>query len=161
IAEYRAAIRIQPDHAYAHNNLGWALAKQDDPALAAEALEHARKAVALAPADGNFQGTLALAEDRAGHFAESIAAAERSIDLDKAYNAYNWFFLAMAHARRGEVDRARDYFDQAVAWTLKNDPKNAELLQFWREAAAMLGRPGPDAAGPARLPELPADVFVH
>ena len=161
MAEYRTALRLRPDYALAHNNLGWALAKPPDSTRIAEALAHARKAVALAPADGNFQGTQALAEYRAGHLAESIAAAERSIDLDKAYNAYNWFFLAMARARRGEADRARDYFDQAVAWTHKNDPKNAELLQFWREAAALLGRPGPDAAGPARLPELPADVFVH
>jgi tetratricopeptide (TPR) repeat protein len=162
IAEYRAALRIQPDHASARNNLGWLLAKKGEPTLAAEALEDARKAVALDPKNGGWQNTLALAEYRAGHFAEAIAAAERSIELIRpGVDASNWFFLAMAHARRGEADRARGFFDWAVAWTRKNAPKNPELLQFWREAAALLGRPGPDAAQPARLSDLPADVFVH
>jgi tetratricopeptide (TPR) repeat protein len=118
--------------------------------------------VALAPTAGNNYNTLALAEYRAGHLAESIAAAERSIELLRlGVDASNWFFLAMAHVRRGEADRARAYYDRAVAWTREHDPKNAELLQFWREAAALLDRPGPDTAAPARLPELPADVFVH
>jgi serine/threonine-protein kinase len=164
IAEYRAASGSQPDNVWAHNHLGWVLARPRDPAPPgiAEALEHARKAVELAPTDGGYHNTLALAEYRAGHFAEAIAAAERSIELLRpGVDAGNWFFLAMAHARRGEVDRARGLFEQAVAWTRKNDPKNADLLQFWGEAATLLGRPGPDAAGPTRLPELPADVFAR
>ena len=49
-----------------------------------EALEHARQAVAIRPEEGRFHNTLALAEYRApGHWAESIAAAERSIALLK------------------------------------------------------------------------------
>jgi hypothetical protein len=63
----------------------------------------------------------------------------------------------MALWQRGEKDRSRSFFDRAVAWTKKNDPKNAELLAFWREAAELLGRPGP---GAAPLPDLPADVFA-
>jgi hypothetical protein len=63
----------------------------------------------------------------------------------------------MALWQRGEKDRARSEFDRAVAWTKKNDPKNAELLAFWREAAALLGRPGP---GAAPLLDLPADIFA-
>ena len=123
-----------------------------------EALEHARQAVALSPKEGTFHNTLALAEYRVGHWAESIAAAERSIALLKGVDASNWFFLAMALWQRGEKDRSRSYFDQAVAWTKKNDPKNAELLAFWREAAELLGQPGPSAAAP--LPDLPASPFV-
>jgi tetratricopeptide (TPR) repeat protein len=161
IAEYRAALRIQPDHADDHNALAWAQAKRVDPALAAEALEHARKAVASEPRNGNWQNTLALAEYRAGHFAESIAAAERSIELLRpGVDASNGFFQAMAHARRGEAERARGFFDRAVAWTRQNDPRNAELLQFWREAAALLGRPGPGEPEPRALPVLPPDVFA-
>jgi tetratricopeptide (TPR) repeat protein len=160
IAELRAALRIRPDAARTHDLLAWALARQADPGMAAEALEHARRAVASDPSNGYWQNTLALAEYRAGHFDESIAAAERSIRLEKDVDASNWFFLAMAHARRGEADRARGFFDRAVAWTREHAPKDPQLLQFWGEAAALLGRPGPDAANPARLPELPADVFA-
>ncbi len=160
IAEYRTTIRIQPDHAYAHNSLAWVLAESPDrgPPERSEALEHARRAVALSPKEGGFHNTLALAEHRAGHWAESIAAAERSNALVKGVEGYNGFFLAMALWQRGEKDRSRSCFDRAVAWTRKNDPRNAELLAFWREAAALLGRPGPGA--PPR-PDLPADVFAR
>ncbi len=161
IAEYRADIRIQPGYDWGHNSLAWALAKPPDIGSRerSEALEHARRAVALSPDDGTFHNTLALAEYRAGHWAESIAAAERSIALAKGVDASNWFFLALALWQQGENDRARSFFDKAVAWTRKNDPKNAELLQFWREAAALLGQPGPSADA-LPLPDLPADPFA-
>ena len=160
IAEYRTAIRIQPGYDWGRNNLAWVLAKSPDrgPPERSEALELARKAVALSPKEGSFHNTLALAEYRVRHWSESIAAAERSIALTTGVDAYNWFFLAMALWQRGEKDRSRLYFDRAVAWTKKNDPKNAELLAFWREAAGLLGRPGPDAPP---LPDLPADVFAR
>ncbi len=159
IAAYRTAIRFQPDYDGGHNSLAWAMAKNPDCSARerSEALEHARRAVALSPKEGSFHNTLALAEYRAGHWPESIAAAERSIALLKGVDASNWFFLAMALWQRGEKDRARSEFDRAVAWTKKNDPKNAELLAFWREAAALLGRPGP---GAAPLLDLPADIFA-
>ena len=72
-------------------------------------------------------------------------------------DASNWFFLAMALWQQGVKDRSGSFFDQAVSWTKKNDPKHANLLAFWREAAELLGQHGPDA-GP--LPDLPADPFA-
>jgi hypothetical protein len=74
-------------------------------------------------------------------------------------NAYDWFLLAMGSWQQGEKDQARTFFDEAAAWTRKYAPKNAELLQFWREAAEMLGQPGPGAVMP-QVAELPADVFA-
>ena len=81
IVEYRTALQLRPDFADAHNGIAWALAKNPDRSARerSEALEHARRAVALSPKEGSFRNTLALAEYRAGHWAESIAAAERSI----------------------------------------------------------------------------------
>ena len=103
-----------------------------------------------------------MTEYRADHLAESIAAAQRALELDTAgkLNGYHWFPLAMAHSKRDETDQARGYFDRGVAWTREHDPRNVDLLQFWAEAAALLGRPGPALADPARLPGLPADVFA-
>jgi hypothetical protein len=72
----------------------------------------------------------------------------------------NWFFLAMAHWQKGDKDEARKWFDKAVAWTKEEDPKNAELLRFWVEAAELVGRPGPDAPGP-RSPTVPAAEKPH
>jgi tetratricopeptide (TPR) repeat protein len=125
-----------------------------------EALVHARKAVELAPQDGGFANTLALAEYRSGHWAESIAASERSMALRNGGVASDWFFLAMAHWQKGENDEARRRFDMAVAWTKEKDPKNAELRQFWTEAAELLGQPGPVAAGTGS-PAAPAAEKPH
>ena len=156
IDEYQTASRLQPNSADAHNYAAWAVVKKPDRTVRErnEALEHARQAVALGPKDGTFQATLALAEYRAGHWAESVAAAERSIALSNDGQCSNWFFLTMALWRQGAKDRSQSFFDQAAAWTKKNDPKNDNLLRFWREAADLLGRPRPDVL-PADLPEKP------
>ena len=99
--------------------------------------------------------TLALAEYRMGLWAESIAASDRAIGLSTEVDASNWFFLAMARWQLGEKDQARKWFDKAVAWTKEKDPKNAELLQFWMEAAELLSQPGPNEPGPSS-PTAPA-----
>ncbi len=160
--EFRVAVRLQPDDAGFHSWLAWALISTADLGVAAEALEHARKAVSLEPNKGHYFRILAVAEYRAGRFAEAIAAAERSTELSRpAVHASNLFVQAMAHGRRGAASRACGFFDQAVAWTRKNDPNNVELLQFWREGATLFGRPAPDAPDAARLPSLPDNVFAN
>jgi tetratricopeptide (TPR) repeat protein len=158
IVEYDSASRIDPKNADAHHSFARAVVKRRDRGVGeqSQALEHARQAVALAPNDGAFRNTLAMAEYRAGHWAESIAAAERSVALTtKEVDAYNGFFIAMALWHQGLKDRSRSLFDQAIAWTRKNDPKQPDLLLFWREAAELLGERGPDAP-PG---DLPANLF--
>ncbi len=169
IAEDRIAVRLNPELKDAKNNLAWKLTKKR--VLSAdersELLKRALEAVDLAPRDANVWNTLALAEYRAGHWSESIAAAERSIALYQGLESFdwfaasensiarlydtdasNWFFLAMAHWRRGEKERARSYFAKAVAWTKRKDPTDVELLQFWGESAELLGEQGPGVASP-------------
>jgi serine/threonine-protein kinase len=162
IDAYREAVRLQPDNGSHHNLLAWGLVFSPGQSQRDydEGLLHARKAVELDPTDGNFANTLALAEYRSGHWAESIAAAERSIERIKEVDASNWFFLAMAHWKKGEKDGAGKWFDKAVAWTREKDPKNAELRRFWTEAAELLSLPGPDAPGPG-LPKAPAVEKPH
>jgi tetratricopeptide (TPR) repeat protein len=156
IVEYRSAARLQADSAYAHHCLARALLRRPDRSdpERSEALEHARQATGFSPNDGTFCATLALAEYRAGHWAESVVAADRSVASVKGVDAANGFVLAMALWRQGSRDRSRSIFDQAVAWTRKNDPNRADLLLLWREAADLLGWPGPHAA-PADLPANP------
>jgi hypothetical protein len=45
----------------------------------------------------------------------------------------------MAHGRRGDAGRARKWYDQAVEWMEKNQPKDDELRCLRAEAAALLG----------------------
>ncbi len=65
--------------------------------------------------------------------------------LSNGGNAFNQFFLAMALWQKGKKDKSRTWFDKAVAWTKEKDAKNNELVQFWTEAAKLLGSVGPGA----------------
>ena len=66
----------------------------------------------------------------------------------------DWFFSAMAHSQNGEKVEARKCFDKAVAKAKEKGPNNAELHQFWTEAAELLGQPvpGAPASGPQSHP---------
>ena len=100
-----------------------------------EALTHVRKSVEFAPTDVASVNTMALAEYRSGHWAESVAAAERAKQLRNGDSAEDWFILALALWRKGEKDNARMWFDKAARWTKQNAPKNADLLQLGTEAS--------------------------
>jgi serine/threonine protein kinase/tetratricopeptide (TPR) repeat protein len=145
IAEYREAIRLDKDYAPAHNNLAWLLAtSQDvkfrDPRLA---VAHAKKAIELAPSEGTFWlvfwNTLGVSQYRNGDWKEAIEALMKSVQICKGGDSNDFFFLAMAHWQLNEKDKARAWYDRAVAWMDKHDPKNEELKRFRAEAAALLG----------------------
>src|SRR5262249_52297640 len=112
-----------------------------------EAAEHARKALAFDPKREDAHIALALAECRRGRWPEAIAAAERSMALRQGGNAFEWFVLAIAHARQGDKAKDGAWFDKAVVWTNEKAMDNADLRPIWTEAAKVLGRPAPEAKG--------------
>jgi tetratricopeptide (TPR) repeat protein len=142
IEQGRAAIRLQPDIATAHNNLAWFLTNAPDPQhrQPAEALEQARKAVEMAPKEGNNYNTLALAEYHTVHWSESLAAREQSMKLRKGGDAYDWFLLALAFWQQAEKDRAWTWFDKAVTWVKEQPRKDADLFQLWGTSWRRWGR---------------------
>ena len=50
----------------------------------------------------------------------------------------DWFFLAMAHWKLSEKDKARAWYDRALQWMEKNQPQNEELRRFRAEASELL-----------------------
>ena len=58
-------------------------------------------------------------------------------------SAHDWLFLAMAHQRLGQGERARMYLDRSIAWIAANDhldwQRRAELQRFRAEAEALIG----------------------
>ena len=76
--------------------------------------------------------------------------------LNDGQDPFAWFLLALANGQRGQKDRARNWFDKAVARTLAAAPEDLELRPLWAEAAGRLGLPGPVAAGAAALVGFPA-----
>jgi len=140
IAEYREAIRLKPDLAISYNNLAWAMATRPDSKFRdpGRAVELAKKAIELAPNGGVFWNTLGVAEYRAGDWKAAIDALTKSLEVRKGGDSFDWFFLAMAHWQLGEKPHARSWYDKAVRWMEKNQPKNEELVRFRTEAAAFL-----------------------
>src|SRR5205823_13937038 len=98
---------------------------------------------------GQVWNTLGAAEYRAGHWQAASAALEKSLELDAGIpewwaqrDSYSTFFLAMAHWQAGDKKAARHWYDRAVRWMEKHQPKDEELLRFRAEAAALLGLAG-------------------
>jgi tetratricopeptide (TPR) repeat protein len=140
VAEYRAAVRIKEDFAPAHHNLARLLATCPDPKLRdyPQAVRSAKKAVRLAPGMGACWNTLGVALYRTGAWKEALAALEKSRELSKGGDSWDWFVLAMAYQQLGEKEKARRWYDKAVQWMEKNQPKNEDLRRLRREAAGLL-----------------------
>jgi tetratricopeptide (TPR) repeat protein len=139
------------------NNVAWKLVTgplpQRDPALASRL---ATFSVALAPGEQVSLNTLGVALYRVGKFTEAIATLEKSLDAGKGqYDAFDLFFLAMAHHRLGHRTEARACCERAVRWVSAQKGLAAqhahELAGFRAEAEAVL-----EGSSDA----LPADVFA-
>jgi tetratricopeptide (TPR) repeat protein len=151
IAEGRESLRLQPDAAAVPGNLAWLLAVYPDrPARDyEEAATLVRKSLEMQPKVPVVHHNLALVEYRRGHWVASIASAERAMALRKGGLPNDWFLLAMALARKGENQKAVEWFDKAVEQRRKLKMTVDDVLILWSEAARLLGRPGPPSAARA------------
>jgi serine/threonine protein kinase/WD40 repeat protein len=147
LAALRQAVTIAPSHARAHNGLAWLLLigppELRDPA---QALAQARQAVELEADQYIYHNTLGLALYRTGQFAEAIPVLERSLAEGKGRSdAFDLFFLAMCHQRRGDAARARDCLAAGQRWFQTHKDKLSadwvqELSTFQAEADAVLAQ---------------------
>ena len=140
VAAFRKAIELQPDNANGYNELAWFLATSplSQERHRMEAIKLAARAVELVPQDGNLWNTLGVVRYRAGEWQPAIEALEKSAKLRAGGDANDWYFVAMANWQLGHKDQARTWYDKAVAWTDKNQPKNEDLHRFRAEAAELL-----------------------
>ncbi len=140
IAAYSKAIELEPQSAYALNNLAWLLATCPDIRLhdPVRAVELAARASKLTPLEGNVWNTLGAAQYRAGESKAAIESLGQSMVLRNGGDAFDWFFLAMTHEQLGHKDEARKWYDRAVIWMDENKSKNVELSRFRVEAADLL-----------------------
>ncbi|MBI1917140.1 MAG: tetratricopeptide repeat protein [Planctomycetes bacterium] len=119
IAGYCRAIKANPNSARAHNALARLLATSSSPKHRdpRQAIQHAQKAVELAPKDGNFWDTLAVAQSRAGDWAGAVLAYRQALALETftpdhpaTLNTLN--ALATAYQRSGNLPEAIRLFEQ-------------------------------------------------
>jgi tetratricopeptide (TPR) repeat protein len=148
-ALFRTALASSPNNPYLLDDFAWKLVAAADPGQRhpAEALPFARRAVKVAPDNGDFYNTLGLVEYRNDHWDEAISSLNGAIDLHKGAEPTDFLFLAMAHWRRGDRSDAEQFFQRGVELASKKGAINAELRMFWFEAAGVLGKPGPPKAG--------------
>jgi serine/threonine-protein kinase len=145
IAEFRRVIDGKDRISRGHSCMAWVLLIPEDPAQRkpAEALEHARKAAAEAPKDADVFNTVAFAEYRSGHWAEALAACEQAVKLHHIPEASDAFLMSLALSRKDEKEKAKNWFDKAVSQVKEKDRNDPAVKQLWKEAADLLGKPGP------------------
>ncbi len=113
IAEYEAALRIKPDHARAHNNLGFTLA--GIPGRLPEAIAHLQTALQITPdyPEAHFNLGLALARTP-GRLPEAVAEYEAALRTRPDY-AEAHFNLGLALARTpGRLPEAIAEYEAAL-----------------------------------------------
>jgi tetratricopeptide (TPR) repeat protein len=134
------ALTRQREAAIQRNDEAWRLVtgpadKRDPP----RALELMRQALRDDPDDPTLLNTLGVVQYRNGQHREAVATLERSLAAGKGqFDAFDLFFLAMAHVRLGNPAKARECFDQAVKWCgARKDlsPEHVEDLKAFRAEA--------------------------
>jgi tetratricopeptide (TPR) repeat protein len=147
LADFQKALPRLPNDAGAHNEAAWLLATCPDLKLRdpRRAVELARKAVQLAPHEGNYWNTLGAAHYRAGDWQPAIDALNKSRELRHGGDALDWVYLAMAYRKLNHPEEARQWYDRAVQWldanqqVLAKAPQQAEELhRVCSEAAQVL-----------------------
>jgi serine/threonine protein kinase/tetratricopeptide (TPR) repeat protein len=135
------ALHLDPQSVDALNTLAWLLATCPDSKFrdAPRAVQVAKKALALNPKDGFSWQTLAVAQYRLRNWKATLESLQKVTELGSPGDSFEWFFVAMAHWQLNEKEEARQWYDKAVQWMEKNDPKNQELIRFRAEAAELLG----------------------
>ncbi len=160
-AAYRQALRNRPDSASTLNSLAWLLVSYPghlgkDPQ---EALAMSRRAVELGSRFPTNVNTLGVALYRADLLDEAVTTLRRSALLNRGKDASDWFFLAMACWRLGELGEASDYYVRGVATLWRFPQAEPDYDRFWAEAAELFGSFGPGPL-PARARADPEAAMV-
>ena len=134
VEPFRKALELDPKNPDINNELAWFLATSPEPRLrdGALAVQLAKKAVAARPKSGNYRNTLGAAHFCNGDDKAAVAELEASMRLRAGGDSFDWFFLAMAHCRLGDRDKAQTWFDRAVQWLDRRKPPDDELRRFAR-----------------------------
>jgi tetratricopeptide (TPR) repeat protein len=122
------------------NDLAWFLLNEPDPGVADPllALRLAGEATEAVPECGTYWNTLGAACYRTGDAATAIIALERSMLLADGGNAFDYLFLALAHAQLGHQEQARAWVTRADLWTQQHECAHPELSRLHDEVCASL-----------------------
>jgi tetratricopeptide (TPR) repeat protein len=133
------------------NDLAWLQLNHAEPACfdPISALALASEVVERCSTCGVYWNTLGVACFRAGDLKGAVAALSRATTIESGGSAFDYIFLAMAHARLGNREEARRWFTLAMNRKERDYPGHPELDQFCNEAQSIL----------AVAPTSPASTF--
>jgi WD40 repeat protein len=133
--------------AWRFNDLAWRYATGPEARRQPlQAVALAEKAVVLQPANFLHWNTLGVSYYRAGRFQDAVTALEKSLNPGAGRaNAFDLYFLALAHHHLGHEEVARVCLKQAQTWHERpGRPLSAseagELHRFRTEAETVLGK---------------------
>ena len=106
----------------------------------AKAIKLAQDAVSLEPEQWEYWNTLGVARYRGRQWQESLLALERSCTLSKGGNAFDFFFMAMAHHQLGHKEQAEAIYAKAVRDSESGAALIEPILHLRQEAEALLGK---------------------
>jgi tetratricopeptide (TPR) repeat protein len=120
------------------NTLSWTCALAPDAVADGKAAKQlAESAVAGAPKESAYVGTLGAALYRAGQYREAVRRLNEAIALQgKGGAAQDWLFLAMAHHRLGHAAEAKKWLGKAaqeIDQAVRDDPKNTAAALPWNQ----------------------------
>jgi tetratricopeptide (TPR) repeat protein len=132
---------LDTDNEEVPNRIAWFLTTTPELPMQnpEKVIQLAKKAVNLAPQNGSSWTTLGAAYYRAEQWQDALAALDKAMQLPSGGDSGNWFFLALAQWQRGDAEKARHGYDQAVQWMDKNKPRDDDLHRLRAEAATQLG----------------------
>jgi serine/threonine protein kinase/tetratricopeptide (TPR) repeat protein len=145
----RRGLDLEPQDPALLNDLAWSLTLRSDapPSDSAEAIELAKRALAVNPKERALWNTLGLAHLRATHWRLAAEAIEKSIEMQsQGGDASDRLLMAMVSWRRGNKEAALEWYIRALDWLSRYPESDASVLALRAEAERLLGRaPAADA----------------
>ena len=143
IDQLQLGLDVHSENAWMLNYLAWIFATCPEAHLRnpERAVKLARKAIAVHDTpdskDGQYRNTLGVALYRCREFTSAIDELKASMALRAGGDAFDWFFLAMAHHQLGRHEQARHWYSRAVESS--QTQSSEELRRFQAEAEDLLG----------------------
>lgn len=132
IANYRAALKLNPRLPGLHTELGDLLFHSDDPLQQAEAASEFKAALEINPKDEHAALTLGMAEARQGDMKAAYAGYTRALELNPN-DSEACTQLAMLLIDMNEFEKAQQMFERAVEIDPTNDVAHYRLATLYRK----------------------------
>jgi WD40 repeat protein/Tfp pilus assembly protein PilF/tRNA A-37 threonylcarbamoyl transferase component Bud32 len=171
VLDLEKLVELCPDELWIKNGLAWLLATgprhlRNLP----RARQLAEQVVGRWPDEVNYLNTLGVVYYRLGEYERALTTLSASLAKRRGRDeAFDLYFLAMAHQRLGQTEQARAALDKAVPWHSKPETpletnNQAELAAFRDEALTVVSATtassvaaGSSAAGPVDGDRFGAD----